>query len=152
MEEDSVNSLQPAAAGCTASIAIGCMCSPAVMHRNPGFVYCAQCSRQVLLACLMHQFVQSGGYALENSVEWHIAFICPCGLRYVCKTCCESCDMAELGFPAGDSSPTPLGFSNRSDVCSASSLEKLHGKISTVSRRVDDLQNSLSTKLQHLID
>ena len=40
-EEDSVNSLQLVVAGCTASIAIGCMCPPAVANRNPGFVRCA---------------------------------------------------------------------------------------------------------------
>ena len=70
----------------------------------------------------------------------------------MCKTCRESRDTAELGFLAEDSSPTSLGFSNGLDVCSASSLEKLHGEISAVSRRVDDRQNSLFMKSQQLID
>ena len=131
MEEDSVYSSQPAVAGCTASIAIGCTCSPAVAHRNPGSVCSALCSKQVLLACLMHKFVQSGGSASKNIVEWHIAFISQCGLRYVYKTCRESRDTAELGFLAEDSSPTLFEFSNGSNVCSAS-LEKLHCEISAV--------------------
>ena len=121
-EEDSVNSSQPVVAGCKASIAIGCMCLPAVARRNPGFVCCALCSKQVLLACLMHQFVQSGGSASKNSIEWFIAFISQCGLRYVCKACREFRDMAELVFPTENSSPTPLELSNGSDMCSMSSL------------------------------
>ena len=117
-EEESVNSSQPLAAGCTASIAIGCMCSPAVARRNPGFVCCALCSKQVLFACLMHQFVQSGGSASKNSIEWHIAFISQCGLRYMCKACSES----ELVLQTGNSLTSSLGLSNESDVRSMSSL------------------------------
>ena len=70
----------------------------------------------------MHQFVQSGSSASKNSIEWHIAFISQCGLRYVCKACRELRDVADLVFPIGNSSPTPLELPSGSDVCSMSSL------------------------------
>ena len=40
----------------------------------------------------------------------------------MCKACRELRDMAELVFPTGNSSSTPLGLSNGSDMCSMSSL------------------------------
>ena len=66
-----------------------CFCSPCAAHRSTSMIACANCSKPILLACLHHQFKQTGGSALKHacSLEWLQAFIGHSDLRYVCKSC-----------------------------------------------------------------
>ena len=70
---------------------IECFCTPTVMHRSACHLCCAVCSKQVLMACLLNQYKQTGGSAQKYaySLEWLQAFITSSDVLYVCKSCRE---------------------------------------------------------------
>ena len=52
-------------------------------------IHCAICSKQVLIACLLNQYKQTGGSTQKHtySLEWLQTFFTSSALLNVCKSC-----------------------------------------------------------------
>lgn len=119
----------------------GCLCSPAVAHKNSCVINCANCSQSVLLACLIHQYALSGGPS-RNSAEWLQAFLTNSGFVYMCLACRhnQNKDVGNSTLVGNQHEVAKL----RADICSIKkTMESLSVSVSDVTHQIITLKDNI---------
>jgi len=121
------------------------------------WLQCAHCNEGVHLPCLLKKFKDGGNdVPLKNKQEWLLEFIKSASLAYHCEACLngpapEVKDVSSSSISmntVSNSKPSSKELESEPAVV----LNDLRCEITSVSRRVDEMQRSIHNQLQQLMD